>query len=504
MSSILVSADDEFYDADDDGFLSDSAEVSDQFEDATFYDAARTIDDSEDRTYSDYPAHAAAFEGDAPLIGKLLEHLPREQLIALDPQGNTVLHVAVLKQHIAAVDALLELGFPLLQPNSRGWLALDEAVALKHERLVRKLYYACLASMKATMKSKRGDMLQSMYDMPDHNLSLSWELGSSFFGVILRRYAPHDTYQVWKRGVQVRVDGTLMGIDSKSSSLIPQWKRGQFSLLFDGRCQPASIKLLDRRKQTFIDVQAEKRVHKTDKEAEVRKMLSGGVEKTKVKTSDFHFKPAKTLFGNESTEKVSGWKTRVYEATGKLIAVSITKAAIRLSPSCTFEEYCAMTFPVDARQEIPIDPLSMKGIKMSKTGDRNTDSEMTEAHQAAEVSAQKHGGRKFTARCWMAESFPISLQQLLPILDVIGEANKYMKKAGRFMAKYGSKSLFPVKLQVPLLFTVYAVIQNRSFRLLNPGEEAMTDEFYELPSGCTLKRAKGIGSLGPAVDEDFS
>lgn len=34
-------------------------------------------------------------------------------------------------------------------------------------------------------------------------------------------------------------------------------------------------------------------------------------------------------------------------------------------------------------------------------------------------------------------------------------------QAGRFMAKYGSKSLFPIKLQVPLLFTVFALVQNR-------------------------------------------
>jgi hypothetical protein len=30
------------------------------------------------------------------------------------------------------------------------------------------------------------------------------------------------------------VDGTLMGIDTKSASLIPEWKRGHFSLIMDG------------------------------------------------------------------------------------------------------------------------------------------------------------------------------------------------------------------------------------------------------------------------------
>ena len=32
------------------------------------------------------------------------------------------------------------------------------------------------------------------------------------------------------------------------------------------------------------------------------------------------------------------------------------------------------------------------------------------------------------ARCWMAEGFPLSLEQLLPILDVIGYANKHLKR----------------------------------------------------------------------------
>lgn len=41
----------------------------------------------------------------------------------------------------------------------------------------------------------------------------------------------------------------------------------------------------------------------------------------------------------------------MYEATGKLVAVSITKAAIRLPAACTFEEYCAMSFPEDAKHE---------------------------------------------------------------------------------------------------------------------------------------------------------
>jgi hypothetical protein len=57
-------------------------------------------------------------------------------------------------------------------------------------------------------------------------------------------------------------------------------------------------------------------------------------------------------------------------------------------------------------------------------------------------------GRLLTGRCWMAEGFPMSLSQLLPVLDIIGNANKHIARVGKFLQKYGDLELFPVKLQV--------------------------------------------------------
>jgi hypothetical protein len=35
-----------------------------------------------------------------------------------------------------------------------------------------------------------------------------------------------NTPQVWKRGLRVRVDGSLVGVDKESAGMLPQWKRG--------------------------------------------------------------------------------------------------------------------------------------------------------------------------------------------------------------------------------------------------------------------------------------
>lgn len=74
--------------------------------------------------------------------------------------------------------------------------------------------------------------------------------------------------QVWKRGTKVRVDGTLMGLDQKSS--VPKFKRGHFSVLFDAAAQPASLVLADHGKGTFLNMTKERKQRKPDIDSEVR------------------------------------------------------------------------------------------------------------------------------------------------------------------------------------------------------------------------------------------
>ena len=78
-----------------------------------------------------------------------------------------------------------------------------------------------------------------------------------------------------------------------------------------------------------------------------------------------------------------------------------------------------------------------------------------QAALAEKKVAAKQGGRKLSARCWMAEDFPMSLQQLSPILDIVGHANKHVARAAKFLHKYGEIGLFPVRLQVMPLTPAY-------------------------------------------------
>lgn len=142
---------------------------------------------------------------------------------------------------------------------------------------------------------------------------------------------------------------------------------------------------------------------------------------------------------------------------------------MKIPEDARYEDYLALQPAEDEVSEVPIDPYS---LDVSDRGGKSTASSLADAALSAcsfqtklrwkpaksgspdceqgEEGKKKKAkqARRLTGRCWMAEDFPMSLKQLLPLLEVIGNANKHIARVGKFLQKYGDLSLFPVKLQV--------------------------------------------------------
>lgn len=83
--------------------------------------------------------------------------------------------MAALRGSTTAVQVLLEAGLPAASRNSRGWTALDEALAAKALATARLLQQKLLADAKAELKQKRAQLLESMKAMPDYSLQVRTE-----------------------------------------------------------------------------------------------------------------------------------------------------------------------------------------------------------------------------------------------------------------------------------------------------------------------------------------
>jgi hypothetical protein len=473
--------------------------------------------------------HRAAFENDTQALLTLIQRSDPAVLYALDPQGNTPLHVAVLARSTEAVQLLLKAADISIEicRNSRKWNPLDEAIAVKDHGMVKILLEQLRLEVKKERKARKPRLLKVMNEMPNFSMEINWSLGSPLFGWFLKKYAPSDTYLMFKVGSRLRIDGSLRGIDPESNALLPKWKIGPFSLLVDASTTPVSAALVDHTDGTWIDIYAERKAVVKDIDQDVRDLIEAGGGKVRLKGSEIDFAPKTNFMGKETTEKVENYHTNVFEISGRLVAQVIAKSPLFLPPGTTFDQYLALKMPDDVIEEVPWDPLkgpppsvtaTLKSSNSSSTSQEEAQAmvdfqtAVTKAEQGrfvaeGEVIGQTSGrtaktqtashAREIKGLCWMAKDFPMSLRQLLPLLEAVGGANKHIAAAAGLIAAYKNHSLFPVKMKVPLMWTVYLMLRFKKYRELKQGvgEPALEGEgFFEVPP--TYTKVAFVGEQG--------
>ena len=83
----------------------------------------------------------------------------------LDDCGNTILHVATTRGHLAVVDVVLARSdhFDVDARSSAGWTALQEAVHARDHAIARRLIVASDQRAKAALRAKKPELLRRVY-----------------------------------------------------------------------------------------------------------------------------------------------------------------------------------------------------------------------------------------------------------------------------------------------------------------------------------------------------
>lgn len=156
----------------------------------------------------------------------------------LDQNDNTALMLAVKLQNIDAIKVLCD-GFcaAKLSPLPMLPSPFELACALQNESILELLLTSSLKLKQYFMELHKEQIFRTIEKLPDFSIDLHFECQSSYIP-FLNYVSPSDTYKIYKRGSNLRLDMTLVGFRKLQSI------RGNLSVVYKGRNEPNEGELL--------------------------------------------------------------------------------------------------------------------------------------------------------------------------------------------------------------------------------------------------------------------
>uniref|UniRef100_A0A182RLV8 Ankyrin repeat domain-containing protein n=1 Tax=Anopheles funestus TaxID=62324 RepID=A0A182RLV8_ANOFN len=488
-----------------------------------------------DKIKESFPIHWLVWNNDYQELQQAISEKTHD-LEALDPRGRTPLMLAVKLCHLECVKALLSAKCNA-NVECDGWSVVQEAVCSGDANILTAILEVRDLQRHIKRVSHVPQLLQHLQDTPDFYIEMKWEFTS--WVPLMSRVCPSDTYKVYKRGSNVRIDTTLLGFDNNT------WQRGNRSYIYKGQSKTASMIEIDH-DTGEVSVEHMRNIEEENidgirpsREA-VNLRLQAPVICNHIDMDKISFERNKSGFWgwrSEKVESINGYECKVYGASNvKFITrtrnehlgseqtrVKNSRTPLQHFLGMTEEDYdhaAVAGSSTSALREQPAVPTSQ-----SPDDDRSPDGaegESSSSGQEAAPTAEEYfsdidlNGRDvgkpkritakeqmFKANIWLSEEFPIKLQeQVLPILDLMSTmASPHVSKLKDFITMQ-LPSGFPVKIEIPLFHVLNAVVTfGNVFAIEHPvahvshireTDDRVTcvidDACFEAPSGYGVRR----------------
>eukprot|EP00903_Cladosiphon_okamuranus_P008377 g8055.t1 len=437
--------------------------------------------------------HRAVYASDKPGLQLFMQTRP-QGLKQADHHGNTPLLLALKLGRTEMAWLMVRAGAELDVPSDGSFHLLDEAIVHGDEDLLVEVYGRLQRQSWGRWRAKVPDLLALLDDsIPDFYMEMHWSFEcSNVLAPIVKAIAPHDHYRIWKKGSWLRMDSTITGYTKRFKT-----QRGKVSLLFLGSHSPAPgtlIKLDHGKKKIYNVLRRLESPTPSEVRRTCKRYLSSGhskrpasqVDAYVIKAGELDFKPVTDFTGKKKTGTVGPWACEMYECTGDMQLQAFRKGAgDNLLQGLSMKNY----FDVRQTLEEKVMRASGKGGSGSEektaspspgpggfSGSFFNFGERAAQSQKAKMLAKlktphKRYEKKIKASMWMCQDFPLTLEHVTPMLEVLSMQDKVIHKLKDILTTKGMREAgFPSKVSLPLYLGVNAAVTFDNCKVFKPGE----------------------------------
>ncbi|GBP46360.1 Ankyrin repeat domain-containing protein 13C [Eumeta japonica] len=404
-----------------------------------------------------YPLHECVFSGDVRKLSSLLRFYNVTQK---DIHGNTALHLAVMLGRKECVQLLLAHGAPVKVKNLAGWSPLAEAISYGDRQTISSLVRKLKQQAREQMEARRPDLIRALINIQDFYMELKWDFHS--WVPLVSRVLPSDVCKIYKSGGCIRLDTTLVDFTDM------KWERGDISFIFQGEKPPGeSLTVLDNKTKVYQRVRYEET--ETEIEDEVDILMSSDILAAQMSTKSISFAKAQSgwIFREDKKETVAGlYKSDIYTITG-LVLESRKRREHLSTDDLQKNKAIIESLTKGNTQNLEANGEPLRRASLNPPPESGVDWITYISAKAGQYPGlgrklvYKESSRNFRATIAMSDDFPLGVDMLLNVLEVIAPI-KHFVKLREFVAMKLPKG-FPVRIDIPILPTVTAKITFQKF-----------------------------------------
>uniref|UniRef100_A0A0R3S6W9 ANK_REP_REGION domain-containing protein n=1 Tax=Elaeophora elaphi TaxID=1147741 RepID=A0A0R3S6W9_9BILA len=407
-----------------------------------------------------YPLHRAAFFNDTQSIARLIND--GADLHLQDLQGNTALHISTMLGHREATALLLAHNAPVKSKNRDGWNSLMEAVSYGDRRIITAMLLKLKAQSRENMAARKPHLLKMLSEIGDFYLELRWDFQSWI--PLLTKMLPSDVCKIYKCGTNLRLDTTLVDFSDRA------WERGNISFIFASDRSKDQLLILDHEAKVFQRIRHEESETELDEEIDV--LMSSDIVSAQMSTKPITFERAISgwIFKHEKLEQVGDYNAVYYTMDGVSLVTRKRRehlTAEDIKKNKAFMQSLAMGSLMPEEEFISLQ--HRKSLppprRVATTWEEYISAAAGLAPSLGRTQVLKQSTKKFKALIAMAEDFPLSIDVLLDILEIVAPF-KHFDKLRRF-CKVRLPPGFPVRVEIPILPTISAKVTFQKFMFRN-------------------------------------